>query len=126
MAAAATERSGTGPRPYKQPYFLHPADHKLIYFAGLMSASRTGDEGLELSCAILTRAATGTALEIHPRMPVVLNDEDLERWVMLSVSAPEDVAQMIERARDEFQYHPVSSRVNTTKADEASLMAPLH
>jgi len=44
---------------HKQPYFIHPSDDRLILFAGLMSTYRAADETVELSCAILTRAAVG-------------------------------------------------------------------
>ena len=112
-------------RRYKQPYFIHPSDGRLICFAGLMSAYRAGDGAVELSCAILTRTASGASSKIHDRMPVVLPEAELERWISPDVTKSEDVASMLEHARDEFQYYPVSTRINAAKGDDEDLMRPL-
>ena len=113
-------------RKYKQPFFIHPSDKRLICFAGLLSTSRGMDGAVELSCAILTRAASGASSEIHDRMPVVLPEAELERWVAPDVSKPEDVASMLEHVRDDFRYYPVSTRINAAKGDDEDLVQPLH
>ena len=112
-------------RRTRQPYFIHPADGRLICFAGLLSAYRAADETVELSCAILTRAAAGASGEIHHRMPVVVPEPELERWVDSEVSNPEEVMHILEHARIDFQYYPVSTRLNTAKEDDEELVRPL-
>jgi len=111
-------------RRAKQPLFIHPADRRPICFAGLLSV-RSVDGAEHLSCAILTKAAAGRIAEVQERMPVVLPEAAFERWLAADVTEPEDVASLLERARADFEYYRVSTRLNAAKTDDAELMQPL-
>ena len=79
----------------------------------------------ELTCAILTRAASESVAGIHDRMPVVLPDELLVRWVRADVDKAEDVAGMVKLAQSNFAHYPVSTRLNSAKTDDPELLAPI-
>ena len=111
-------------RRAKQPFFIHAADRRLICFAGLLSVR--GVQGAEqLSCAILTRAAAGRAAEVHERMPVVLPEAAFGNWLAPDVTNLEEVANLLGRARADFEYYRVGTRLNAAKTDDAELMQPL-
>lgn len=67
----------TGAKGAKQPHAIFPAGNaEVLFLAGL--ASRW--QGL-LTCTILTRAAGPDTVDLHPRMPVILNPEEREAWL---------------------------------------------
>jgi putative SOS response-associated peptidase YedK len=108
-------------RAYKQPHFIFRRDRRPVCFAALMETSPAA----ELTCAILTRAASESVAGIHDRMPVVLPDELLVRWVRADVDKAEDVAGMVKLAQSNFAHYPVSTRLNSAKTDDPELLAPI-
>ena len=122
--AARRERAdpATGEiRAYKQPHYIFRRDRKPVCFAALLETSPSA----QLTCAILTRAASASVSEIHDRMPVVLPDELLVRWVRADVDKAEDVAGMVKLAQSNFAHYAVSTRLNSAKTDDAELLAPI-
>lgn len=124
--AAETVVKATGQiRRFRQPYFIYPADRRLICFAGLMSIRVVGERVEQRSCAILTRAAQGRAAEIHDRMPVVLPEGSFESWLSPNVNSHGDVAAMVGSALGDFELFPVSTRLNAARDDDPGLMRPV-
>jgi len=109
---------------YKQPYFMRRAEDVPFCFAGLMSWREGPDAGsTALSCAILTRAATGPVAEVHDRMPVVLPDQIHGEWLDAKLADPARVAAIIaECAQADFRYTPVSTAINGRVADSPMLI----
>jgi len=107
----------------KQPYFIQRADQSLAAFAGLFSRRSSADAAAGLSCAILTRDATGPAADIHPRMPIALGPEVHAAWLDPALT---DAAQAIDLARSaaatDLVYHTVHPRVNDSRSEGAGLI----
>ena len=63
-----------------------------LFVAGLWSAWRP-DAAVTpvLSCTIVTTDAVGELAEIHNRMPLMLGENDWDRWLNPDESAPEDL-----------------------------------
>lgn len=59
-------------RSYKQPFYLRVDQDGPVAFAGLVSTWTAAGGEPQLTCAILTRAPSQSAAEVHDRMPVVL------------------------------------------------------
>jgi putative SOS response-associated peptidase YedK len=112
---------------YKQPYFIRRADGAPFCFAGLMAWWTAPEaDAPTLSCAILTRAATGPATEVHDRMPVVLPDSAHAQWLDPRLADPARVAAIIaDCAQSEFRYAPVSTAINRGAADGPKLIEPV-
>jgi putative SOS response-associated peptidase YedK len=108
-------------RAYKQPHYIFRRDRRPLCFAALMETSPAGQP----TCAILTRAASAPVADVHDRMPVVLPDELLLRWVRADVDKAEDVAGMVGLAQSSFEHYAVSPRLNSAKTDDPELIAPL-
>jgi Uncharacterized conserved protein len=64
----------------KAKYFLNRPDKDILYLAGAYSAFRDADDEY-LAFVILTTAASASVAEIHDRMPVILDDDDIEPWL---------------------------------------------
>jgi putative SOS response-associated peptidase YedK len=121
QAAQRTDPATGEIRAYKQPHYIFRRDRRPVCFAGLMETSPAAG----LTCAILTRAASASVAGIHDRMPVVLPDELLVRWVRSDVDKADEVAGMVKLAQSNFAHYPVSTRLNTARTDEPGLLAPI-
>lgn len=116
-------RSTSG-RKVNQPYYFHSTGDPVIAIAGLWSIwnSPLGDE--VMSCALMTKEAAPSISDIHHRMPVILAPDQFDAWLSPETS-PEDVQSLIQGSRREFVGHRVSTRVNTTRYDDAELVAKI-
>lgn len=113
-------------KKYKQPYYLRVAEWDgPVCFAGLMSWWKPeGGEG-RLTCAIMTRAPSPSAAQVHDRMPVILRDEAHAEWLDEEVKDAARVAEIIAtKTLDKVVHHPVGTRLNAAKTDNADLIAP--
>lgn len=105
----------------KQPYFVHRVDGRPLAFAAVWDS--WGD--IE-SCAIITTEANQLLLPLHDRMPVVLTEDSIDRWL-----DPED--RDFEGVRDALrpcspgllEAYPVTTRVNRVGEDDAECIEGL-
>ena len=98
-----------------------------FFFAGLWASWRDKAEPdgdwLE-TFTILTREASPELRAVHDRMPVVLPASAYETWIDRRITDSATAIDVLSGAVLEgFHHHPVSTRVNSPKNDEASLLA---
>ncbi len=104
------------------PYYFHSSGSDVVAIAGLWSLWRAADGSQALSCALLTKeAAAGNIVQVHHRMPVVLDPSQFEAWLSPETSAVK-VAAMIAESRSDFIAHRVSTQVNNTRNDSWDLI----
>lgn len=114
---------------HKQPFFIHLADRETFGFAGLWDRSFATDGTAVESCAHITMSANALMRDIHNtgsnphRMPAILRSEDHEAW--LNGSAVEARAALVPYPAELMVAYAVSTRVNTPKNNDASLLDPL-
>ena len=70
------------------------------------------------SCVILTQAANEDCVEVHHRMPVILDDGTLDAWLQDGTLPNPPVAGSINR-------YPVSRSVNHANQDHPGLIRPI-
>jgi len=78
----------------KTPFYMFRRDGSPLWVAGLWSSWRSGLPGESptmLTCTVITTDAVGGLAGIHNRMPLMLDDHDLDRWLSPDDPAPEDV-----------------------------------
>ena len=64
-----------------QPIYISLQDHQPFAFAGLWEHWK-GANGTKIeSCTIITTEANELLGEIHDRMPVILPEQDYDRWL---------------------------------------------
>jgi len=107
----------------KQPVHVALKDGAPLAFAGI--AERwLGPDGEPLdTCAIVTTEANALLTPVHERMPVIVAPADYARWLDPTVADPADLIAPFDN--DALRYAPVSTRVNTVRHDDASLIAPI-
>jgi len=110
-------------RGRKQPYFIRFQEDRLMTFAGLWEHWQD-EHGNELeSATILTTSANSFLRDLHERMPVVLEPGDFDRWLDTSAVDPAGVTDLLRPiASGLLAMYPVSTRVNSPKVDEPSLL----
>ncbi len=116
----------TGPDKTKQPFYITLKDDQPMALAGLYSIW-SGPEGEEVdTVATITVPANPDLAVIHDRMPAVLRGEAIDQWLdVLDVRAKTayELAQPLPDGVVKF--HPVSTRVNSARMDDVSLIEPI-
>lgn len=107
--------------PRKQPHRITLKDDSLFAFAGLWEHWEKGSEAIE-SFTIIVTEANDLLLPIHDRMPVILDPSDYDSW--LEPKTPATAAQTLLRPfpSERMRTYPVSTRVNSPRNDDASVM----
>ncbi len=105
-----------------QPHLLRRPDGKPFALAGIWDRSITADGEVVDACAILTRAASGVAAEIHDRMPVVLDPRQFDDWLDHRLR---DEALLLRPDSPILVAHPVSTAVNSPANDDARCIEPV-
>jgi putative SOS response-associated peptidase YedK len=115
-------RSEEGKGP-KQPFAIAMKDRRPFGLAGLWENWRdpATDTWIRSFC-ILTTAANTAIAPLHPRMPVILDPADYERWLG-DEPDPHDLLRAY--PPEPLEIWPVSTRVNGTRVDEKSLLDPV-
>lgn len=106
----------TGEKGNKQPYYFYPAGSDFFGFAGLWEAWEHPDEVIE-SFTIITTAANSIMAPIHKRMPVILENQNYERWLN------EDDYELLKPLPAEgMRCHTVGKAVNSPANNGADLI----
>lgn len=94
-------------------------------FAGLWESWKPEDAVPVLSCAIITCEPNALMAKIHPRMPVILDPEDFDRWLD---PAPHDPGSLDGLLRpydaEAMTAYPVSTLVNNPLNDDPGCIEP--
>jgi len=110
----------------KEPWFIGLANKEVMPFAGLWDRSKRGDGVWIESFTLITLPANELLAKIdneEKRMPAILRTEDVESWL---TGAPEQARAVLTQFPGELLHaHKVSSRVNSPKNDDATLMDEL-
>jgi putative SOS response-associated peptidase YedK len=105
----------TKSKPLKQPFYITASDGKPLTFAGLWEKWKDG----LLSATILTTDAGDSARELHGRMPLILDQAGIEKW--LGAGEP----QLSEETNRGLKFHPVSPKMNRPAYNEPDCIEAL-
>jgi len=104
----------------KQPVRIHRAYGRPFGMAGLYERWLSPEGEVLDTCTIVTTGANALLRPIHDRMPVIVPPEHYARWLD---AAADDVADLFDPASaGDVRVHPVSTRVNAVRNDDASLI----
>ncbi len=107
----------------KQPYFIHPLDSPLFFFAGLWEQWRSPEGHAVLSYSIITRAAQGEITQLHDRMPLALEPHVYGDWLFGDAARAQDIAD--NALPVSVAFHPVSRAVGNPRNDTPELIQPV-
>lgn len=103
----------------KQPYRIHLPDQPVFCFAGLWAHNDALDV---TSCTIITTEAAPSIAHLHPRMPVILQPEDLVGWLSRDTALDEARHMLQSPARDGLEAYPVGRAVGNVSNDSPELV----
>jgi len=107
----------------RQPMRIGLRDGGLMGFAGLYERWLS-PEGEPLdTCTILTTEANALLARVHDRMPVIIDPADYAAWLDPAHADPVDLIAPCPAQR--MAMWPVSTRVNSVRNDDPSLIEPV-
>jgi len=117
----------------KAPYYFRRSDGAPITFAGLYETwwdkSRSADpdpETLLRTCAIITTEAGADMVEVHNRMPVILEPKDIDTWLDSRCHDTDALRLLLSPAPGgTLLRYPISRTVNSPRNDGPELLARL-
>jgi hypothetical protein len=110
----------------KIPFYIHTNDQEIFAFAGLWDSSKTDAGACIESVTHITLPANNLIGEIHNtkhRMPAILEKADRDAW--LSGTPGEAWEALVPYPDDLMVAWPVSTRVNTPRNNDATLVEPV-
>ena len=114
------------PGPRKQPMYIHARDGSPLAFAGLWESwrDRTDPEAPWIrTCVVITTDANAMMRPVHDRMPAMLATADWDQWLDREFTDGGALLHVLCPAPDDLlAMHPVSTRVNGARNDDASLI----
>jgi putative SOS response-associated peptidase YedK len=105
-----------------QPFVLRRPDGKPFAMAGIWDRTVTVDGEVIDACAVITRPATGTAAEVHDRMPLILAPDQYDAWLDTRLH---DASSLLRPAAIDLVARPVSPAVNSPANDDARCVEPV-
>ena len=108
-----------------QPYYFHLKDRKLFGFAGIWETWQSKpDEAVLQTCTIITCVANELVSKVHERMPVILREKNLWKW--LSESNSDQLQDLlVPYPSNEMIAFPVSPIVNSPNYDKVNCIRPI-
>jgi putative SOS response-associated peptidase YedK len=109
----------------KQPFYLRAENpHDTLWVAGLWEPKHALQTDTSAgSFTLITQPAEGLAAEVHSRMPVFLEQRDVDHW--LGLSRGPSMPFLLTRPTPALKVFPVSKRVNKGVDDDAGLIEPI-
>ncbi len=103
----------------KIPYYIHLTDRKYFSFAGMYSTYKHPVTGVEINTyTIITTSPNKVMENIHNRMPVILKEEDEDKWLNSDTVEIENLKQYLKPYPDKtMESYIVSTRMNSPAFD---------
>ncbi len=116
------EWSGQGAE--RQPWLIRRRDRRPFAFAGLWERWQGPGDHFVDSFAILTTAANAALARLHPRMPVIINNDCFNKWLDPGTQSARAVTPWLTAAPDNaLEAIRVSRRVNSVRHDDPACQA---
>jgi putative SOS response-associated peptidase YedK len=108
----------------KQPFYFCRSNRHPFAFAGLWEHWQSSEGDTINSCTILTTEASELMEPIHNRMPVILDEQNYDRWLS-PLSKPDLIQNLLRPYSEGMERYPVSSQVNRSTYDNPDCIQPL-
>lgn len=109
----------------KQPYYITQKSGEPFAFAGLWEYWRSPEGEPLQTFTIIVGEPNEAVAPIHERMPVILDENGVDRWLDPSAEPEELQALLKPLPAEQVQLTPVSTRVNDPDNDDPACIAPI-
>ena len=109
----------------KRPFWIHFPGGRPFGIAAIWDrwSTAAGERTLE-SCALVTTDASEDIADVHNRMPVILDREQVASWLDPRTNLDELAGLMRPGQPGRFELREVSHRVNNVRHDDEACIAP--
>lgn len=128
----ATEQRGASGKPLRQPFFIRPAEARVLAMAGIYelwrneAVDRDHEDAFVWSASVITTTAEDSLGHIHDRMPMLVERDRYDDWLDVSVTEPAQLADLlVPAAPGRLHAFPVSTKVNHVNNNGPELIEPL-
>lgn len=97
------------------PYFIHSPGMSLLPLGGLWTDSTDGGA---MCFTVITRNARRNIAHIHDRMPLILADDKIEKWID-SRYFPTNPEEEFSSQKTNLEFYTVSTKVNSARYDSS-------
>lgn len=111
------EWKGVGKR--RQPHYIHPKEGGIFVFAGLVDTWK-GPEGDLTTCTVITTTPNELMATLHDRMPVILEPDDISRWLDPMEADPGSLLRPF--PSDRMEAYPVGAEIGRVSQEGAWLI----
>ena len=102
----------------KIPYYIKDRTNRPLLLAGIWDEYDREDEIIQ-SCSILTTVSSNPLSEIHPRMPILLNKNQIIDWIDPTIQIPFKKFPWLKSQQNPYlDFHRVSKNVNSVQYQE--------
>ncbi len=110
----------------KQPFYIRMKKDYPFAFAGLWEHWEGPDNSAIDSCTIVTTDTNDTLRSLHDRMPVILHEEDYDRWLDPKAQDPTQLSELLKPyPSEEMTAFPISTLVNNARNESPQCIEPL-
>jgi putative SOS response-associated peptidase YedK len=110
----------TGEKGHKTAHLFTRTDGKPIAPGGLWNYWTSADKSQRKETyTVVTTALSAFAAQVHNRMPLVLELDDVDAWM---AATPDDAAALMRPAKDVLQERPLGKAVNNVKNNAPELL----
>jgi putative SOS response-associated peptidase YedK len=109
----------------KEPEFIHLKDERVFAFAGLWDEWLSPDGKKIRSTTIITCPANTLVVKYHDRMPVILDKENMWKWLDPTATPLQAQQMLLPFDPDRMISYPVSTLVNNPRVDTPELIQPI-
>lgn len=114
------------PDSRKQPFYFHFKDNRPFCLAGIYDVNSLASEKEIKSYTIITQPAGHLVGDVHPRQPVILDDEKVNEWLNPENQNPEQLLKLLNPISiNDMETYPVSLLVNNSRIDTPEIIRPL-
>jgi putative SOS response-associated peptidase YedK len=100
---------------HKIPHYIHHSFEALLRLAGLWDTWQDADGAVLTTFTIITTSPTPSIAHIHDRMPVILDNDDAERWIDTASVRRDEALSLLQPYGGELSAYPVSTTVNSVR-----------
>lgn len=110
----------------KIPHYIKLKDENLFCFAGLWETWKSPNDEIIQSASIITTAPNKLMEQIHNRMPVILNNKNINNWLNPEADIKFLKGLLVPYESNKMESYEVSTIVNNPANDIPECMLPVN
>lgn len=109
-------------KPNKQPFMFSPTESDMFMMAGIYEKNVDSLGNEFLSVAVITTEPNDIVAKVHNRMPLILDEEKMKKWLFFNTKEDELQRIMTTYPNEKMSIQRVSKEVNSPKNNYESLL----